>query len=110
MEDARSKIAQLGGADQLDHKEKVKEFKDKTTSLAKEVKGLKTRITNTSGDFKTIKAAVNLALRAPTPIRLGYCSPVYISESDGYSAPAYSTPVGRWSSGAIQCAGSRTCS
>ena len=66
VEGARSKITQLWGADQLDHKEKVKDLEDKISSLTKEVKSLKTQIKNTSGDFKSVnaekEAAVNSAL------------------------------------------------
>ena len=41
VEDACSKVAKLWGADQLSHKEKVKELEDKVASQSREMKGLK---------------------------------------------------------------------
>ena len=82
MEDARVKVTKLWGADQLEHKEKVKEREDKLASLSKEMEGLKAHITNTSSDFKSvntekevavISARVELRFKAATTRRMQPC-------------------------------------
>ena len=62
MEDARTKVTKLWGADQLKHTEKVQDLEDKVASLKREVKVLKTEITNTQSDTKTLNSEKDTAI------------------------------------------------
>ena len=50
MEEAHTKVTKMWGADQLAHKEKVKELEDKLDYQSKQIKDLKIQIANTSSE------------------------------------------------------------
>ena len=64
VEDARTKVTKMWGADQLAHKGKVKELEDKLASQSKEIKCLKTQIANTSSDFKSVNTERDVAVNS----------------------------------------------
>ena len=64
VEDARSKVTKLWGADQLSHKEKVKELEDRLDYQSKQIKGLKIQISNTSSDFKSVNTEKAVAVNS----------------------------------------------
>ena len=64
VEDARSKVANLWGSEQILHKEKVKELEARVTSQATEIQALKVQISNTSSDFKSVSTEKEVAVNS----------------------------------------------
>jgi hypothetical protein len=64
VEDARSKVANLWGSEQILHKEQVKELEARVASQATEIQTLKVQISNTSSDFKSVSTEKEVAVNS----------------------------------------------